>query len=154
MKVFSPRAGVPVLIKLEGDVAPVERQVTTTLANQWETLNWNFAGTQSNVYNKFIFMFDFGSVGDGTANSTFHFDEVLQIAQPVVVNWTGNVSTAWETPGNWSTNTVPNAHSIVHIPEGRPRYPVVNVNTTIASLTGVASTSVTIISGVTLTVQK
>lgn len=154
MKVFSPRTGVPVLLKLEGDISPVERLATTTLSNQWETLNWNFSGSQSNVYNKLIFMFDFGSVGNGSANSTFHFDNVLQIAQPVVVNWTGNVSTAWETPGNWSTNAIPNANSIVHIPAGMPRYPIVNANTIISSLTGAPGTSVTVSPGVMLNVLQ
>jgi endoglucanase Acf2 len=154
MKVYSPRAGLPVLLKLEGDVAPVERLATTTLANNWETLNWNFTGTQSNVFNKLVMMFDFGTVGDGSANSTFHFDNILQLAQPVVINWTGNVSTAWETPGNWSTNTVPNANSVVHIPAGRPRYPVVNANASITSLTGAAGTSVTLLQGVILNVLQ
>jgi endo-1,3(4)-beta-glucanase len=154
MKVYSPRAGVPVLLKLEGDVAPVERTATTTLANNWETLNWNFTGTQSNVFNKLVLMFDFGTVGDGSANSTFHFDDIIQIAQPVVVNWTGNVSTAWETPGNWSTNSVPTASSIVHIPAGRPRYPLVNTSTTVTSIIGVAGTSVTLAPGVELNVLK
>jgi hypothetical protein len=80
MKVFSPRAGLPVLLKLEGDVAPTELLATTTTANAWETLTWNFAGKQSNVYNKLVFMFDFGSVGNGMANSTFYFDDIYQIS--------------------------------------------------------------------------
>lgn len=80
MKVFSPRSGVPVLLKLEGDVAPSEILATTTTANAWETLTWNFAGKPSNVYNKLVLMFDFGSVGNGSANSTFYFDDIYQIS--------------------------------------------------------------------------
>lgn len=80
MKVFSPRAGVPVLLKLEGDAAPSEVLATTTTANAWETLTWNFAGKTSNVYNKLVLMFDFGSVGNGTAASTFYFDDIYQIS--------------------------------------------------------------------------
>ena len=80
MKVYSPRAGVSVLLKLEGDVGPSEVFATTTVANTWETLTWNFAGKPSNVYNKLVLMFDFGSVGNGTANSTFYFDDIYQIA--------------------------------------------------------------------------
>lgn len=80
MRVYSPRSGVPVLLKLEGDVAPSEILATTTTANNWETLTWNFAGKPSNVYNKLVFMFDFGSVGNGTANSTFYFDDIYQIS--------------------------------------------------------------------------
>lgn len=80
MKVYSPRANVPVLLKLEGDVAPTELVKNTTTANAWETLTWSFAGKQSNVYNKLVLMFDFGSVGNGTANSTFYFDDIYQIS--------------------------------------------------------------------------
>jgi endoglucanase Acf2 len=80
MKVYSPRAGVPVLLKLEGDVGPSEVLATTTMANTWETLTWNFAGKPSNVYNKLVLMFDFGTVGNGTANSTFYFDDIYQIS--------------------------------------------------------------------------
>jgi len=79
MKVWSPRAGVTVLFKLEGDVAPSEVTATTTKANQWETLTWNFTGKPTNVYNKVVLMFDFGTVGNGTDNSTFYFDDIYQI---------------------------------------------------------------------------
>jgi hypothetical protein len=79
MKVLSPRSGVTVLFKLEGDVGPSEITATTTKANQWETLTWNFTGKPSNVYNKVVLMFDFGTVGNGTDNSTFYFDDIYQI---------------------------------------------------------------------------
>jgi endo-1,3(4)-beta-glucanase len=79
MKVLSPRAGVTVLFKLEGDVAPSEITATTMKANQWETLTWNFTGKPTNVYNKLVLMFDFGAVGNGTDNSTFYFDDIYQI---------------------------------------------------------------------------
>lgn len=77
MKVFSARADVPVLFKLEGEgVAPTELLVNTTKANEWETLSWDFTGKPSDTYNSLVFMFDFGSLGDGTENSTFLFDDV------------------------------------------------------------------------------
>jgi hypothetical protein len=76
MKVYSPRAGMPVLFKLEGGQPTTEISVNTTVANGWETLTWNFAGKSSNLYNILTFMFDFGSVGDGSANSTFLFDDI------------------------------------------------------------------------------
>jgi hypothetical protein len=133
MRVYSPRSGVPVLLKLEGDVAPSEILATTTTANAWETLTWNFAGKPSNVYNKLVFMFDFGSVGNGTANSTFYFDDIYQISSASnilniskyaasiaaapnstqtfdvqsTVNWTITSSQSWLTPSvaNGSGNT-------------------------------------------------
>jgi len=79
MKVFSPKAGLPVLFKLEGDTGPSEVSVKTTKANEWETLAWNFTGKPSNVYNKLVLMFDFGTVGNGTASSTFLFDDIKQV---------------------------------------------------------------------------
>ena len=77
MKVFSPAAGIPVLFKLEGPgVAAPDNIVNTTVANEWETLTWNYTGAPSNTYNEVVFIFDFGTVGDGTASSTFLFDDV------------------------------------------------------------------------------
>jgi hypothetical protein len=97
-------------------------------------------------------MFDFGNVGDGSAGSTFYFDDIRQIPAPVTNSWTGNVSTAWETAGNWSSNSVPGATSIITIPAGRPRYPVVNESTSVRSITCAAGTSVTLQAGVELNV--
>jgi hypothetical protein len=154
MKVFSPRAGLPVLLKLEGDVGPSEVLTTTTMANTWETINWNFAGKPSNVYNKLVLMFDFGSVGNGSNQSTFYFDDINQIALPVAISWTGNVNTAWENAANWSTNSVPTATSEVTIPAGRPRYPVVNSNTTIKSMACAPGSTVTVAPAVTLQVLQ
>jgi hypothetical protein len=154
MKVYSPRVGLPVLLKLEGDVGPSEMMATTTVANNWETLNWNFSGKPSNVYNKLVMMFDFGSVGDGSPNSTFHFDDIIQIPAPVTISWTGNVSTDWENAANWSSNSVPTASSIVTIPAGRPRYPIVNVSTSVRSLLSVTATSITLATGVVLNVLE
>ena len=154
MKVYSIRSGVPVLLKLEGDVGPSEVSTTTTMANAWETLTWNFAGKPSNVYNKLVLMFDFGSVGNGSANSTFYFDDIVQFAPGSMISWTGNVSTDWENAANWSGNAVPTASSLVTIPAGRPRYPVVNVTTTVKSLTCVPGTTVTLGPGVELILLK
>ena len=75
MKVYSPRIGLPVLFKLEGNAA-TEVLTKTTIANGWEVMKWSFAGKPSNTYNALVFMFDFGTVGDGSANSTFFFDDV------------------------------------------------------------------------------
>ena len=100
MKVFSPAAGIPVLLKLEGNGAAPDNVVNTTVANQWETLTWNYTGTPSNTYNQLVFMFDFGTVGNGSANSTFLFDDVeffdisgglAQIELPVTFEETATV---------------------------------------------------------------
>lgn len=78
MKVFTTApVGTTVKFKLEG-VGAVERDVQTTVSNEWETLVWDFTGTPTN-FDFLVFMFDFGNVGDGSATSTFLFDDVEQI---------------------------------------------------------------------------
>lgn len=79
MKVFTTAPiGTVVKFKLEGGGAADERDATTTVTGAWETLTWDFTGTPS-TFNDIVFMFDFGNVGDGSANSTFLFDDVEQI---------------------------------------------------------------------------
>ncbi len=85
MKVYSSRVGVPVLFKLEGD-AQTELSTNTTVANQWETLTWDFTGQPSNTFNTLALMFDFGTVGDGSANSIFLFDDIQ------IIDATGGLS--------------------------------------------------------------
>ncbi len=81
MKVYTTAPiGTLVRFKLEGEgVAQVD--VPTTTSGEWETLEWIFAGTP-NTSNEIVFMFDIGNVGDGTASSTFYFDDVEQIEGP------------------------------------------------------------------------
>ncbi len=76
MKVYSSRSDVPMLFKLEGPNAAKEVEVKTTVANAWETMIWDFTDTPSGTYDEVVFIFDFGTVGDGSANSTFLFDDV------------------------------------------------------------------------------
>ena len=88
IKVWSPRAGVPVLFKMEdttsapdGNGNPsifVEVQATTTAANTWEELSFDltsFAGFSTDIsyYNVIIFP-DFGNSGQG---ETFYFDDII-----------------------------------------------------------------------------
>jgi|AntRauTorckE5430_2_1112549.scaffolds.fasta_scaffold15531_1 hypothetical protein len=80
MKVYmTAPAGTLVKMKVEGGGASAEKDVSTTVTGAWETLTWDFAGTAPN-FNELVFMFDFGNTGDGSANSTFLFDDVEQIA--------------------------------------------------------------------------
>ena len=80
--VFSPRAGVPINMKLEGDT-PVEVSMDTTAANAWETLIYDFSGSTDADYTGISLFFDFGTAGDGTDNFTFLFDNI-QLAPEVV----------------------------------------------------------------------
>jgi hypothetical protein len=83
MKVYTTAPiGTTVKLKLEGSGPSADVDATTTISGVWETLEWVFVGTANNL-NEVVFMFDFGNVGDGTATSTFYFDDVTQISGPI-----------------------------------------------------------------------
>lgn len=62
--------------------------------------------------------------------NTYSNTYTLQFAS----NWTGAVSTAWETTGNWSCGAVPDANTDVYISAGEPRYPLVNSTRSVRSI--------------------
>lgn len=80
MKVFSPRVGAKVLLKVENltnGTISFEREVTTTTANAWELLTFDFSTINTaNSYQKVVLIFDLGTVGDGSANFTYLFDDI------------------------------------------------------------------------------
>ena len=79
MKVYTTApVGTIVKMKFESSAGAAERDAPTTVSGVWETLIWDFTGTASN-FNEVVFMFDFGNVGNGSANSTFLFDDVEQL---------------------------------------------------------------------------
>ena len=81
MKVFSPRVGAKVLLKVENnDNAAIsfEKQVLTTVANAWEELTFDYTAINtSNQYQKVVVIFELGTMGDGTANFTFLYDDII-----------------------------------------------------------------------------
>lgn len=80
MKVFSPRVGAKVLLKVENETDPsisYEKEVLTTEANNWEDLSFDFSGVSTtDQYKKLVIIFDNGIMGDGSSNFTFLFDEI------------------------------------------------------------------------------
>ncbi len=84
MKVWSPRAGAKVLLKVENSGNPginFEKEVATTVANQWEDLVFDFRTINaSNSYNNIVLIFELGTMGNGTANFTFFFDDLRQVS--------------------------------------------------------------------------
>ena len=79
MKVYtSAPIGTTVKFKLEG-TGSTERDVQTTVSNEWEELTWDFTGAPTD-FNEVVFMFDFGNVGDGSINSTFYFDDIVRMS--------------------------------------------------------------------------
>lgn len=78
MKVYTTApVGTIVKLKVESANASDERDVVTTVSGDWHTLTWDFTGVPPNFY-QIVFMFDFGNIGDGSATSTFLFDDVMQ----------------------------------------------------------------------------
>ena len=79
VRVLTPNAGTPVLLKLENADASstTELLVNTTTGGAFETLTWDFstaAGFSLDVdYVRAVIFFDFGTNGDG---STYLFDDV------------------------------------------------------------------------------
>lgn len=87
MKVWSPRVGTPILFKVEDSGNSnifAEASSTTTVANTWEELSFDFIGSVNlaNSYDKIAVFPDFGSIGAG---EDFYFDDiVLAVSQSVL----------------------------------------------------------------------
>ncbi|MCF8212738.1 MAG: T9SS type A sorting domain-containing protein [Cryomorphaceae bacterium] len=87
MKVWtSAPIGTNVTLKTEKPFWGVERSVQTSKTSEWETLSFDFAGSLSDMPT-LVFLFDFvagsSNVGNGSANSTFYFDDVKYAAIPL-----------------------------------------------------------------------
>ncbi len=85
--VYSPAAGLDIKLKLDNHANPnnglsVETDVLTTVANQWETLTFDFSKNASgtpafnsaNTYDLASIFFDFNTAGTGKA---FYWDNVI-----------------------------------------------------------------------------
>jgi len=77
IKVWSPQAGIQVLLKLENSGNTginTELPATTTVANGWEELTYDLSGiNNNNNYQNVVLFFDFGNNGTG---ATYYFDDV------------------------------------------------------------------------------
>jgi hypothetical protein len=80
MKVYSPRVGAKVLLKVENSTDPnkaFEKEVTTTVANEWVDLVFDYSAINtSNTYQNLVLIFDLGTVGNGSSDFTFYFDDI------------------------------------------------------------------------------
>jgi len=85
VKVWSPRVGLNFMMKFEDSVgwpnttASAEVTATTTKANEWEELIFDYSGISSSVewYNLVMFI-DNGTMGDGSSNFTIYVDDITQ----------------------------------------------------------------------------
>ena len=79
VRTFAPVSGITVKLKVENADATVtsEVDVVNTVANAWESLNFDFTGAPgfdpSVEYVRAVIFFDFGNVGDG---STYYWDDL------------------------------------------------------------------------------
>lgn len=75
--VWSPKAGAVVRLKVENaDDGNLFHEVdaTTTVANEWEELTFDFSAiNMANTYHKIVLFFDFGVAGD---DSNYYFDNI------------------------------------------------------------------------------
>ena len=85
MKVYAPSADIPVLLKIEQSSTGVNTELTmnTTVANAWEVLSYDFGSQPSDLYDRVVVIFNMGVVGDGSAMSTYFFDDIQFATGPV-----------------------------------------------------------------------
>ena len=105
IKTWSPKADIPVRLKLEDGTGWFhELDVNTTVTNEWETLTWDFSGQTAGVdWLTVVIFFEFveGLPGDGT---TYYYDDIeladnpLSISDTIlstVVSFPNPVKTLW-----------------------------------------------------------
>ncbi|NWJ41715.1 MAG: hypothetical protein HXX12_12185 [Geothrix sp.] len=91
LRVYAPATGLKVRLKVEdaaNNTITCETEATTTVANAWETLTFDFSspatGTAaldvSKTYDKVSVFFNFGTAGATAGAQTFYFDDVAMSA--------------------------------------------------------------------------
>lgn len=87
MDVWSPAAGTPILFKVENSENSdlfTEVEASTTVANQWETLEFTLPNVDQSVdYNVIAIFFNFNIAGTG---ETYYFDN-LRTTQPFEIDF-------------------------------------------------------------------
>jgi hypothetical protein len=79
VKVYSPRVGAKLLLKVENTTNPgqnYEKEATTTVANAWEELTFDYTAIPFGFYARVVLIFDLGTAGDGSPNFTYYFDDI------------------------------------------------------------------------------
>ncbi len=87
VKIWSPDANIPIRLKAEDPNDPtvsVETETMTTVAEDWETLTFDFSNEASgtnpinfaNTYQKLSVFFNFGTTGATAGEKTYYWDDV------------------------------------------------------------------------------
>lgn len=86
VKVYMPRVGAKLLLKVENMTnggINFEKEVAGTVANAWEELTFDYSAINTaNEYQKLVFIFDLGTMGTGTADFTYYFDDIKLVSAP------------------------------------------------------------------------
>ena len=80
-KVNAPRVGAQLTFKLESPTGATELVVSNRKANEWEVMSVDFDGLEKNDYTGITFIWDNGTVGDGSANWVFYVDEIELVSE-------------------------------------------------------------------------
>lgn len=113
IKTWSPKVGATVRFKIENsndNTQFAEVDATTTVANGWETLTYNFGAAQDFNYDRLVIFFDFGVAGDG---SVYYYDEINLFddsgtIQPLVFQDFEGTAPTFTAFGNGGAGTVAN----------------------------------------------
>ena len=112
VRVYVPDVGTPVRLKLEDATDPtksVEAQVVTSVANEWETLTFDFnvqaegtaALNPSYTFDKVSIFFNFGTDGATAGEKTYFWDDIT------FIGGSGNGSPTGATPAFSTTDFEP-----------------------------------------------
>ena len=87
IKIWSPRIGLKLNMKFEDEVvwpgvkATATVGGTTTVANQWEEIEFDFTGVDtSDEWYNLVMIMDEGTKGDGSSNFTIYLDDITQFS--------------------------------------------------------------------------
>jgi hypothetical protein len=154
VRVYSPDAGIPVRLKVEdktNGAISVETEATTTVANGWEVLTFDFSnevgGTPAlniaNTYDKATIFFNFGTDGNAAGDKTYLWENVafgVQLSLPVTFD-DGNVAYELQDFGGAGTSLVadPNDAMNTVASTNKPPGALLFAGTTVGNLGGFLS---------------
>ena len=151
--VKSPTAGAKIRVFIvyttAEQISTYQGDVEIASADTWQLVNWQ--GTLRSGF----------ATGDDlkiriqarTANTTFYIDDFVFLGRDNNT-WDGSESTSWNTPANWSTNTVPSNHTQVIIPSQDNSDPPVSLaNHPVISVSGAKAGMLTLYQNASLTIN-
>lgn len=146
VRFYSPVAGLPVLLKLEGSAGPIEKLLTANLVG-WQVLEFDFAASANltHIYNRLVFFPGFNLIAG--ANQVSYVDNIVFGSFATNI-WNGGTSSDFLTGSNWSLGFPPLDCSLnVQVKANTPFAPVLSSG-------NYSSGNVTIANGATLTVNS